>query len=921
MQISEVALLGTFKMNVLSKGDNLVPTSNNSPGSEGASNAIDGDPRTKYLNFDKLNTGFTVTPKTGSSVVTAISLTTANDAPERDPSSWKLLGSNNGSDYEVIATGLLAANSARFHTETLMFSNTKAYTSYRVLFPTLVDAGNAVGMQISEVALMAQVSGDGGGEVAMGGGNDVIIGDEGAMTFGTDGAITSVSSINPKNFGNDRIDAGTGRNVVIAGGGVDTVTVGVGESVVLGDGGVVSIAGTTRTPSKLTGHGSATLAVTAGLVTVDESTRSDALTVSASGDLKISSVMTAGPKSVVSLLSTGGTVTVAVASGSAGLIEILGSGSVLVSDVRGGVRLSKVESLNGGVEISGTGDLWVDLARVRNAAMTLNAAGDLRIGLAQATGGTLTATAGGRIEEIGSDSLADLIAKSAILKAAAGIGSLGTLEMLVRNLTVATTGGDIQLLNQTDLTLVSAINSAANGGRIVVSVEDGDLRATEVRALGVGASIQLQTLGSGDIRPGYVSADRGDVLLKAAGFIEALMVKDDAHVVGARVKLEAAAVGNEGPVNVVELNGGLKPLTGLPDLRSLVGNGWTERTYNGLTGNGSSQRMENLMTRVSTNPSGESVRLWQTGLSTPTMAAADNFGMVATGWIRASEAGNYHFWTIGDDAVQLWIYGADGKPLGGSAVASTGNASSRDQWNLVTRSAAVALEANKYYRVEVRFIELGGYEYFQVGYAKAGATTPTTPQAILGTSSTGTAAPLRLVPDFAGQAVTVTLSTDLGGLIDVGRVGAKDSSATVGSLSVPNLTIQGDRTNTVTLIGSLVDIQSFLQTEGNLRYSVVKDSWLKVSLTSARLSTTTDGFRFNNVVYKSEASHAVRLWLNGPSVLDSVVKISTASASVSTRMPLDSIGMDGGDFEGLLIGKWSSKRLNRSVRVARGVLV
>jgi hypothetical protein len=338
--------------------------------------------------------------------------------------------------------------------------------------------------------------------------------------------------------------------------------------------------------------------------------------------------------------------------------------------------------------------------------------------------------------------------------------------------------------------------------------------------------------------------------------------------------------------------------------------------------------MDSLMNRVSTNPSGESVRLWRTGLSTPTTAAADNFGTVATGWIRASEAGNYHFWTIGDDAVQLWIYGADGKPLGGSAVASTGNSSSRDQWNLVTRSAAVALEANKYYRVEVRFIELGGYEYLQVGYAKAGATVPTTPQAILGSTkaiTTGATTQLSLVPDFVSKAMTVTLSTDLGGLIDVGRVGAKDSSATVGSVSVPNLMIQGDRTNTVTLIGSLVDIQSFLQTEGNLRYSVVKDSWLKVSLSSARMATTADGYKFTNVAYKSEASHAVRLWLNEASVLDSVVKTSKASASVDeidsasvlTRMSLHSIGMEGEDFEGVLFGKWSSKRLNRSVRAVK----
>jgi hypothetical protein len=95
-------------------------------------------------------------------VVTAISLTTANDAPPRDPATWTVLGSNNGTDYEVIATGPLAAHPARFRTETLAFSNTKAYTSYRVLFPTVVDAGAANSMQIAEVALIGTASGGGG---------------------------------------------------------------------------------------------------------------------------------------------------------------------------------------------------------------------------------------------------------------------------------------------------------------------------------------------------------------------------------------------------------------------------------------------------------------------------------------------------------------------------------------------------------------------------------------------------------------------------------------------------------------------------------------------------------------------------------------------------------------------------------------
>ncbi|MFM8880285.1 MAG: PA14 domain-containing protein, partial [Verrucomicrobiota bacterium] len=147
--------------NVLSKADTIVPTSKNSPGAEGVEKVIDGDSKTKYLNFDKLNTGFTVTPKAGASVISGISITTANDAPERDPATWQILGSNDGTTFEAIATGSVPVNSIRFRTETIAFSNTKSYTSYKVLFPTVVDAAKANSMQVAEVALHGTAAGGG----------------------------------------------------------------------------------------------------------------------------------------------------------------------------------------------------------------------------------------------------------------------------------------------------------------------------------------------------------------------------------------------------------------------------------------------------------------------------------------------------------------------------------------------------------------------------------------------------------------------------------------------------------------------------------------------------------------------------------------------------------------------------------------
>lgn len=149
--------------NVLSKDDTIEATSKNSPGAEGVAKVIDGATNTKYLNFDKLNTGFTVTPKAGASVITGISITTANDAPERDPATWQISGSNDGTTFVPIASGSVNSNPARFRTETIAFSNTKAYTSYKVIFPTVVNAAKANSMQVAEVALHGTASGGGDG--------------------------------------------------------------------------------------------------------------------------------------------------------------------------------------------------------------------------------------------------------------------------------------------------------------------------------------------------------------------------------------------------------------------------------------------------------------------------------------------------------------------------------------------------------------------------------------------------------------------------------------------------------------------------------------------------------------------------------------------------------------------------------------
>jgi len=128
----------------------IYPTSNNSPSNETAVNAFDGNPGTKYLNFDKQNAGVTVKLSQGR-VVQKFTITTANDAVERDPASYKLYGSNDGINWVLLSEGPLSLSNSRFTVSgEIAVANTNAYIYYFIKFPSIKDnSGNSV--QISEV--------------------------------------------------------------------------------------------------------------------------------------------------------------------------------------------------------------------------------------------------------------------------------------------------------------------------------------------------------------------------------------------------------------------------------------------------------------------------------------------------------------------------------------------------------------------------------------------------------------------------------------------------------------------------------------------------------------------------------------------------------------------------------------------------
>ncbi|HXJ59794.1 MAG TPA: discoidin domain-containing protein, partial [Verrucomicrobiae bacterium] len=146
--------VATQLVDVTFPGDPIISTSSNSPGSEGVANAIDDDLSHTYVNFDRLNTGLTVYPRLGLTLVRGLTLTSANGPVDRDPTSYTLEGSLDGEHFTPIASGPVPAFPGRFHKHTVLFENDMPYRLYRLLFPTI--NGSSCCMQIAEIELLGE---------------------------------------------------------------------------------------------------------------------------------------------------------------------------------------------------------------------------------------------------------------------------------------------------------------------------------------------------------------------------------------------------------------------------------------------------------------------------------------------------------------------------------------------------------------------------------------------------------------------------------------------------------------------------------------------------------------------------------------------------------------------------------------------
>ena len=157
-----VQLQGGTSISVATAGNTA--GANNYPAAESPTLAIDGVNTTKYLNFGGANTGIIINPNDNSSVVSGLEIVTGNDAPERDPATFSIYGTNvsqstNFSDYtEIIRNQPILQNDPGRRSSSALVTFPKAsraYDSYLIVFPTL--RNTTALMQIADLRLFADL--------------------------------------------------------------------------------------------------------------------------------------------------------------------------------------------------------------------------------------------------------------------------------------------------------------------------------------------------------------------------------------------------------------------------------------------------------------------------------------------------------------------------------------------------------------------------------------------------------------------------------------------------------------------------------------------------------------------------------------------------------------------------------------------
>ncbi|RZG16676.1 discoidin domain-containing protein [Pseudoalteromonas sp. CO342X] len=126
--------------------------------SEGAAQAFDKNVETKWLDHNDWqgpptveNPAWVQVSLPQAQAVNTLYITSANDAPERDPENFQLLASHDGEVWQVLNTWVGESFESRFERRAFVFANGLAYTHYRLSISK--NANNDGLVQIAEIEL------------------------------------------------------------------------------------------------------------------------------------------------------------------------------------------------------------------------------------------------------------------------------------------------------------------------------------------------------------------------------------------------------------------------------------------------------------------------------------------------------------------------------------------------------------------------------------------------------------------------------------------------------------------------------------------------------------------------------------------------------------------------------------------------
>jgi hypothetical protein len=145
-----VARTAGMRFDFTDSGDPLFASPENFPESESPTQGIDNALSTKYLNFDGPGSGLAIRPSV-TGMLRAITIASANDSSERDPTSFTLAGSADGTNFVQFESGAVPAFTDRHEIQSVTLTNPASHAWYRLLFPELNEEFE---MQVAEVELL-----------------------------------------------------------------------------------------------------------------------------------------------------------------------------------------------------------------------------------------------------------------------------------------------------------------------------------------------------------------------------------------------------------------------------------------------------------------------------------------------------------------------------------------------------------------------------------------------------------------------------------------------------------------------------------------------------------------------------------------------------------------------------------------------